>query len=316
MLKFSRKNHRLFEIVLAVVCTVVVVCEMVDAADRITGTVFFSVFQSDQNRWIPLTDNDADFVHNNCDPKGDFAIIVHGWREGYLSEWVNDVASNFSTYRGGCVMLMSYGNDSRIIDYFSELMPHFNSLAEALANHLRRLERVGFDPGHGHMFGFSFGSHLALEAGRRFGFQKLDRIDTCDNAGPGFDSDTRYSLLDPKLAAKKVQCIHTSANYGSRRRDCHINWNMGVCGRDQPAAGPFPKGSHGLCPYFYSSAFTHNFNPIPKPKSCSSHKYAHSWPRGLRMGYFCDMNSELFGELFSPTTKSFPYNDDTILNEV
>lgn len=133
---------------------------------------------SDENRWIPLTDDDSDFVDNNCDPREDFVVIVHGWREGFSTEWIPDVASNFSTYRGGCVMLMSYGKDISSIDYYSELMPHFHTLAEALANHLRRLELVGFDPRNGLMFGFSFGSHLALEAGRRFGFQKLDRIDS------------------------------------------------------------------------------------------------------------------------------------------
>jgi hypothetical protein len=60
-------------------------------------------------------------------------------------------------------------------------------------------------------------------------------------AGPGFDATFRKTP-DPTLAAKNVQCIHTSSDKGTSSRNCCQNWNMGDCGKRQPAAGPFPKG--------------------------------------------------------------------------
>lgn len=101
-------------------------------------------------------------------------------------------------------------------------------------------------------------------------------------AGPGFDYRPQP---DHSSAAKNVQCIHTSSDKGTRHTLCDQNWKMGNCGQSQAAAGPPPKGSHGLCPYFYNSAFTHNFYAIPKPKECSSRRFATSWPENFKMGY-------------------------------
>lgn len=44
-------------------------------------------------------------------------------------------------------------------------------------------------------------------------------------------------------------------------------------------------GSHGLCPYFYLSAFTNDFTAVPKPTECGSRRLASQWPRGFKMGY-------------------------------
>ncbi|XP_058454946.1 pancreatic lipase-related protein 2-like [Malaya genurostris] len=295
---------------------VIAIFGVVGARDYITGSVRFTLFNREQQEWITLSSNDSDFDANGCNPKEPFAVIVHGWREGTYTEWINDMKNNLTTYRRGCVMFMSYANDNRKLDYFGELVPYFKYLANELYTHLRRLESIGFDPATGYMFGFSFGAHLAIEAGRRLGLKKLERLDVCDPAGPGFDSDGEYSLLDPREAAKRVQCIHTSTKYGTSRRNCHTNWSMGNCGKDQPGAGKYPKGSHGLCPHFYNSAFEHDFYAVPKPDACSSVRYTGIWPRGYKMGYFSDTSSDVEGELFSPTTKYYPYNNDTVLNEI
>lgn len=105
----------------------------------------------------------------------------------------------------------------------------------------------------------------------------------CDIAGPGFD----YRPQQPEhaLAAKNVQCIHTSFDKGTRHSSCDQNWKMGNCGMTQPAASSPPKGSHGLCPYFYNSAFEHNFYAIPKPRECQSRRIAQAWPPNFKMGY-------------------------------
>ncbi|XP_065080224.1 uncharacterized protein LOC135703043 [Ochlerotatus camptorhynchus] len=272
-----------------------------------------TIFYRQLNELVYLSENDTDFAENGCNPDDQFAIVLHGWRDGPTKDWVIDLLSNLTSYRDGCNMFMSYGNNSRVMNYFQDLYPNFDLLVNSLTRHLRRLEAVGFDPSRGFMFGFSFGANLALEAGRRFGLQRIGRIDVCELTGVRFDNDKSYFLLDPKQAAKSVQCIHTSEIFGTARRDCHVSWSLGRCGRDQPAAGPFPKGSHGLCPYFYNSAFSHSFYAQPKPMNCNSNRYASTWPPGFKMGYFCDMERSvgvLYGEQFASTTKKFPYTDE------
>ncbi|XP_055539473.1 lipase member H-like [Wyeomyia smithii] len=280
-------------------------------ADVITGTLQYFVYNRQLQNLVELSNNDSDFIQNGCDPREQYALIVHGWREGNTTEWVIDTVSNMTAYREGCVMLMTYGNNNRNIDYYKELVPFFDLLARNITEYFQRLETLGFDSSNAIVFGFSFGAQLALEAGRRFGFQKLGRIDACDPAGPSFDGDSARFPLDPKAAAKWIQCIHTSSKFGTSRRNCHVNWNMGQCGKEQPASGRYPKGSHGLCPYFYNSAFTHNFYAVPMPKSCSARRVTSTWPDGFKMGYFCDMESGFEGELFSLTTKEYPYNDES-----
>jgi hypothetical protein len=102
-------------------------------------------------------------------------------------------------------------------------------------------------------------------------------------AGPGFDH-TPLMVRDPKLAAKNVQCIHTSTDKGTSIYTCSQNWLMGNCGKSQPAAGPYPKGSHGLCPYFYIAAFEYPFYAEARPGNCIISKKTGS-PKNYRMGY-------------------------------
>lgn len=91
----------------------------------------------------------------------------------------------------------------------------------------------------------------------------------CEPAGPGFDTNSTYvARMDSMSAAENVQCIHTSIDKGTQHRQCHQNWMLGVCGWFQAAAGPPPMGSHGLCPYFYNSAFRNRFPAVPRPATC------------------------------------------------
>nr|XP_019527550.2 pancreatic triacylglycerol lipase-like [Aedes albopictus] len=268
----------------------------------------------DAKRQIRAASEDIFFEENDaCESTEKFAMIVHGWRESCRTEWIADMQSNLTLHRGGCLVCMDYSKYS-MEDYFAGLLPKFNLVAEALVGKLKELEARGFDPANGHLFGFSFGAQLSIEAGRRFGFRKLGRLDACEPAGPGFDSDRVFAMLDPKFAAKKVQCIHTSSDKGTFRRECHQDWNMGNCGTNQLAAGPYPKGSHGLCPYFYNSAFANEFRAIPKPNECLSFRAV--WPISdrVRMGYFADLDSDITGDFFSRTTKTYPYNE--LPNEV
>lgn len=104
----------------------------------------------------------------------------------------------------------------------------------------------------------------------------------CDMAGPGFDFRQQP---DHKMAAKNVQCVHTSRDKGTRHMHCHQNWRMGNCGYTQDAASDPPFGSHGLCPYMYVSAFEHEFYAVPQPSECIAKMPAIYWPEKFRMGY-------------------------------
>ena len=87
------------------------------------------------------------------------------------------------------------------------------------------------------------------------------------------------------LAAKNVQCIHTSIRKGTTKRNCHQDWMMGQCGIKQDGAGPSPKGNHGLCPHFYNSAFEHDFFAIENIYNCRSLRTAQNIPPYFKMGY-------------------------------
>lgn len=176
-------------------------------------------------------------------------------------------------------MCMDYSTYSRL-DY-GRLVRLFNPIVEVLKFKLFELEGYGFNPDNGYMFGFSFGARLVAEAGLRFGERRIKEIDCCDMAGPGFDAKIQPNY---KLAAKNVQCIQTSYDKGTRHNKCNQNWKMGNCGYSQPGARDPPLGSHGLCPYFYVSAFTNSFKAIEKPNACRRFNTA-PFLENFQMGY-------------------------------
>jgi Lipase len=194
---------------------------------------------------------------------------VHGWRESCKTEWVGPVLGN----------LLSH------VPY-RRLVRNFEPIVDILTHKLRQLETDGFKPEDGYMFGFSFGAHIALHAAlNAFGENRFGEIDLCEPAGPGFDGTMR-ELKAMSLAAKNVQCIHTSNTLGTRSRSCHQDWNMGHCGDYQVGAMPSPKGHHGLCPYFYANAFDHPFYAVKRPDYClQSSRVAPEYPEDFQMGY-------------------------------
>lgn len=186
---------------------------------------------------------------------------------------------------------------------YLKLRPYYHSIADLL---FRKVKQIGnYD--RMFLFGFSFGSRLCFEAGAKLGHQVIDRIDACDPAGPLFDMNIR--TVDPKRAAKHVACINTSSDKGTRNYNCHQNFLMGICGRSQVAAGPYPMGSHGLCPHYYNAAFEHNFT-ARNFYNCPSRRPAKNLPDDFSMGY--EKTPEelaIQGDIFVPTGKNFPWND-------
>lgn len=213
---------------------------------------------------------------HGCKADGNYAIVVHGWHESIRTPWVEDLISNLILNRGGCVIFMDYSRHGNAVNY-NLLVRKFDSLAAVL---LKKVKQIGnYD--RLFMFGFSYGARLSFEAGARLGHQKIERIDACDPAGPGFE---HRRTADPKVAAKNVACINTSIDKGTNIYNCHQNFRMGKCGLFQPAAGPPPLSSHGMCPYFYNSAFKNDFK-ADNVENCVSNRMVKEMPEGFKMGY-------------------------------
>lgn len=240
-----------------------------------------------------------------------FAIIVHGWLESINTTWVNKTISSLLQTRGGCVFLMDYSKYAIEWNYFN-LVPHFEGLSALLT---KKFKQIGnFD--RQFCFGFSFGARLCVDAGINVGNQLIGRMDLCELTGPGFGPIWFFwpnpRARDPKLASKNSQCINTSTDKGTSTYNCHQNFRMGTCGESQPAAGPYPLGSHGLCPYFYNSAFDRKFVPNNHFK-CTSWNEAKN-TTDVRMGYLGEAERQsVRGEIFIATAKFPPY---LVVNDV
>lgn len=169
------------------------------------------------------------------------------------------------------------------------------------------------------MFGFSFGAHVCFEGAYRYGKQTIGRIDACDPTGWGFNSKS-MSVLHANRSAQYVQCIHTSEDFGTNLRFCHMDINMGECGKRQDGATDPPHRSHGLCPTLYNNSFEFSFPLVPKEmieaKYETTCQNKRNMPQDLEidgvhhltMGYNLDMRAP-DGEYFADTNKIFPYTN-------
>ncbi|XP_055905986.1 pancreatic lipase-related protein 2 [Eupeodes corollae] len=241
-----------------------------------------------------------------------YAIIVHGWKGSCRENWVQDLKTNLEIYRGGCIICMDYEIAASIPHYLM-LTHHANILSNILKEKLDELEFRGYHPRNGYVFGFSLGARIAIRAGTMFGYQRLGEIDACDMAGPGFDWFDRFK---PTAAAKNVQCIHTSKSKGTLSRNCHQNWNMGVCGMYQVGSAILPGTgtltSHGLCHRFYNAAFTNNFYAEHVPEQCDLvSTVPQTWPHNYKMGYMERRKSQVRGVLYASTMSEYPYTTNT-----
>lgn len=219
--------------------------------------------------------------------------------ESIETPWVGKVVDGLIQHRGGCVFLMDYSSYSGL-NYF-DLVDKFEGLSAVLVKKFKQIRNYGRQ----YCFGFSFGSRLCIDAGIGVGGQKIGRMDVCDPAGPGFNGNKRAK--EPQLAAKNVACINTSTDKGTKKYNCHQNFLMGKCGNSQPAAGPKPLGSHGLCPYMFANAFNYKFTPN-NYFNCKSNRLANIKNQDIRMGYLANFTTKLVqGDIFIATAKYQPY---------
>lgn len=203
----------------------------------------------------------------------------------------------------------------------------YNGIERAIYNQLKKFYENGFTPINTFLYGFSFGGQLSLGVGRRWTFNspydRIYRVDTCDTTSVGFEMTP-----NSKLSARNVHCVHTNSFLlGTEKRDCHRDWNMGVCGEYQLADREPPSESHNLCPIFYNIAFTEEFPAIPKPFICKNPDYSMLYThRQLKMGYMetqyewvslvmwnhllykISYSYRITGEFYAKTTTEYPYN--------
>ncbi|XP_058125186.1 uncharacterized protein LOC131285462 [Anopheles ziemanni] len=279
------------------------------SADRYQDNIFFNYYNSSGElvHIYNLAENNTYEYDKDCHPGTKFAVLVFGWKIGCDKYFVQDLIGNLTKHRGGCVICMNYDRFAQLNAY-SRLRRNYKEIHGVLRQKLEFLEQEGFSPDDGFMYGFSFGAQVVLSAAKEYGTRKLKEIDVCDIVGTGFDtSDT--NAPNHRTAAKNVQCIHTSRNYGTRHRtSCHQDWIMGDCGINQLAAPLSPWGSHGVCTLLYNSAFEHDFLASVKPDNCTAESEVRSWPAGFKMGYTETRKSTVRGQLFSPTFAVYPFN--------
>ncbi|XP_063701819.1 phospholipase A1-like [Culicoides brevitarsis] len=220
--------------------------------------IIFRVFSSNGVEFNDTFENNQTLLEN-CNPTENFTIIVHGWTESINCNWAPSLIQEFLTARRGCVFFMDYFYYSNL-RYFT-LVRHFDGIYKVLLQKLLQLDDLGFDFTKSHLFGFSYGTHVAFEAAYQFSQisqKKVHRLDACDPAGPSF-TNVDPSVQHAAMSATHVQCIHTSDDKGTKLRFCQKSVNMGQCGRNQIGATERPLRSHGLCPIFYRNSITMDF---------------------------------------------------------
>ncbi|XP_058828956.1 uncharacterized protein LOC131688607 [Topomyia yanbarensis] len=298
------RMYWLVTVLFVCICVTQTVC-----ADKFEENIFFNYYNStgELMHVFNLAENNSYPYDDACHPAGRFAIVVFGWKIDCEKYFVRDLITNLTEHRGGCVICMNYNNYSQVSNYL-RLRRNFNDIQNVLKRKLIFLEQQGFDPDNGYLFGFSFGANLVLGAAKDFGAKKIREIDVCEIIGMAFDSSYSNSPNHRK-AAKNVQCLHTSRQYGTKYlSSCHQDWILGDCGEKQEAAPLSSFGSHGVCPLFYNSAFDHDFLAVENQSNCTADQEAENWPSGFKMGYMETRKSQVRGQLFAPTYGSFPFN--------
>jgi hypothetical protein len=113
----------------------------------------------------------------NCDVSGKFAILLHGFNEDCNHPYMMTLFANLRAWRGGCIICMDFSKYTRNYPYLKLISEH-NGILAVLTKKLRQFRDEGFDPKKGYMFGFSFGSILAINGAlETFGKRVFGLID-------------------------------------------------------------------------------------------------------------------------------------------
>lgn len=206
--------------------------------------------------------------------------------------------------RKGCVVLVDYTKYTNVdINKIPETRVHYDPIVNAIVDEVVVFNKKGFLPANIYFFGFGYGAQVALGVGRSVSGKiggKVSRVDVCEPT-----NQIIFPLTpDSKLSANYVQCIHTnSIMFGTTKRDCHQDWNMGDCGNYQAIRENVT--SHFLCPTYYNSAFSNNFAATTMPTGCVAPTTLGVYPTGFKMGYTETRTAT--GEFYAKTSLFYPY---------
>lgn len=71
------------------------------------ANITFRTFNSECYEFYSTLDNN-DTLLANCDPKGNYTVVVHGYGESINSIWPRSLIKEYLNARSGCVFFMDY----------------------------------------------------------------------------------------------------------------------------------------------------------------------------------------------------------------
>lgn len=107
---------------------------------------------------------------------GKFAFVTHGW-EGSKGAWVSKLIEKLLKHRGGCVIFLNWGKYSDDFNYELVVLVYWRRITEVLTGRLKDLEDEGVSADNIYMYGHSLGARMSIEAGLKFGKNKIAQID-------------------------------------------------------------------------------------------------------------------------------------------
>ncbi|XP_046985255.1 pancreatic triacylglycerol lipase-like isoform X1 [Schistocerca americana] len=179
--------------------------------------------------------NDYTIRKSNFDPKKPTKMIIHGFIDTPLSNWVKEMRRELIKHSDWNVIVVDWAGGS--LPLYTQATANTRLVGLELAYFVNYLEaNFGLDPGDVHMIGHSLGAHTAGYAGERI--NGLGRITGLDPAEPYFQGLPTFVRLDPS-DAKFVDVIHTDGKsifllgYGMSQPCGHIDFYPNN-GKEQP----------------------------------------------------------------------------------
>lgn len=123
-----------------------------------------------------IWDPNTTLVDQGCNQTGKFAFVVHGWQASKKT-FIVKLVNKLLKYRGGCVISLNWGSFSDNNDYVRTRIVYVPGVSGALLRRLKQLETEGVSGDDIFMYGHSMGARIVVDAGIKFGTQKIAQID-------------------------------------------------------------------------------------------------------------------------------------------
>ncbi|KAJ9576895.1 hypothetical protein L9F63_006513, partial [Diploptera punctata] len=179
--------------------------------------------------------NEHTILKSNFSPKKQTKVIIHGFIDTPLSNWVKDMRRELLKHADWNVVVVDWAGGS--LPLYTQATANTRLVGLELAYFINYLQKnLSLDPADVHMIGHSLGAHTAGYAGERI--TGLGRITGLDPAEPYFQGMPSLVRLDPS-DAKLVDVIHTDGKsifllgYGMRQPCGHVDFYPNN-GKEQP----------------------------------------------------------------------------------